>query len=453
MNTLSGGERKRVALATAALVTPDVLLLDEVTNHLDAAGINQLSQFLSEYPHTVILVTHNRDLTDYVCNHVAHMVDEQLHYTRGNYNDFLGAKAQNDLHQTRIATNLNKERDKLQSSIDTMKGMQRGEKGLGGAKRGKQIESKKKKLDRHGVEKDENGHRWSAQTADGARAGSINATVRAQERKNMSRTNILRAIDGILYPFIDKEIQFVLRKAPEYEFHEPLVKCEDVEAGFSGEAGSLFYCDMTILQHTRTIILGPNGSGKTQLLKILAQEIQPKEGRCVHCANVNVASFSQMVADDILETVEEDDTPLSFLARKFPLASEQELRGELASFGIQANMIGVKVKSMSGGERVRVIYASLMLGNPQLLILDEPNNHLDLESVEAIAVGLGSWDGTLIISSHDSSLLRRLIETSGADKPCVYYSLTELDDKLGLPYKRIVRRLDDREFEKFFNDK
>jgi ATP-binding cassette subfamily F protein 3 len=451
MSTLSGGERKRVALSAAVLTTPDILCLDEVTNHLDANGINLLQSFLAAYPNTVILVSHNRDLTDAVCTNVAHMNNKNIDYYKGNYNDFLGYKAQNDAHCTRIANNLNRERDKLTASIDKMKSIQTNEKGLGAVKRGKQVASKIKKLDRHGYEKDENGHHWSAQSANGARAGSINANVRAQERTKMTRKSILRSIEGLLYPYIDKDIQFVFRKSPEYEFHEPLIKCEDVAVSFDAAEKALFYCDISVLQRSRSVILGNNGAGKTQLLKVLAKEMEPTEGRCVHCANVRVAHFSQMIADDILESVLLGETPMSFLARLFPLASDQELRSELSAFGIQASKVNTQVAKMSGGERVRVIYASLMLGNPQLLILDEPNNHLDLDSVEAIAVGLGNWDGTLVLSSHDSAMLRRIIDVSGADKPCAYYALCELDEQANLPYQQVLKRLSDTEFDAFFD--
>ena len=182
--------------------------------------------------------------------------------------------------------------------------------------------------------------------------------------------------------------------------------------------GMLFDCvDLCINEGTRTFILGTNGCGKSTLLKILAKRLSPKEGTIHHAHGLNIGYFDQHIADDLIQNATEhmraDNknthkiiTPLSYLKSLFPLKSEQDLRGQLSSFGLHGNQVNTNMRYLSGGERCRLCFSILMLKSPHVLIFDEPTNHLDAESVNALIYGIQNWNGTAVIVSHDTNFIR-----------------------------------------------
>lgn len=199
--------------------------------------------------------------------------------------------------------------------------------------------------------------------------------------------------------------------------------------------GMLFDCiDLCINEGSRTCILGTNGSGKSTLLKVLAKMESPLEGTIHHAHGVGVGYFHQHIADDLIQhalsgaydanakdkiTTQSESTKsqfkanniitsLSLLQNMFPFKTEQDLRGELASFGLHANQVTTNIKYLSGGERCRLCLCILMLKDPQVLLLDEPTNHLDVESVDALIYGIQKWKGTLIVVSHDANFIRMI---------------------------------------------
>ncbi len=449
MSSLSGGERKRVALSSAALSNPDVLILDEPTNHLDVKAIRILRDFILGVESTVILVSHNRDLVDAVATDVCHMFDATLTYYPGNYNDFIGLKLQSDISKSRIQTNLNQARGRIEDSITKM---QKQSKKDGNNKRLSQVKSRQKKLDRHGVEKTAEGHRWKIQESGFARPGSINASTTASDRKNLSRSSILSTISGRVAPRVERDVQFNFRPSPQHVFHEPLIRVEDAEFGYGDRAD--LYAEICVIQGGRIVVVGENGSGKTRLLKLLSREIEPKGGRVQWAGNLRVAVFSQMAADDMLEGVDGRITPLGFVSRLHPHLTEHEIRSELSAFGIGGDKgsckVGLKLKGMSGGERIRVVLACLMLENPHVLILDEVSNHLDLDSVAALGHGLGKWDGSIVLCSHDSNLVRTVLTESDEKADISLYEMHKVDPKIGLPYTRMAKRLTPAEFESYW---
>ena len=287
---------------------------------------------------------------DAICTDVVHFANQNLTYYRGNYNDFLGQKNQNDCFQIRQANTLARQRKAMMESIDVMK-QQAGKEGAKGGGRSKQASQKEKKLARHGVTRDENGHHWSAQSQNcGYKVGSINA-MGVGERKKESTATLVKQSGMSLYPKPDYSVQFKFRNSPAFTFYEPLIKIMDASFKFDGEEKMLFgMVDLCIMQKSRTVIVGPNGSGKTQLLKLLAGEIQPTEGNVSTCANVNVVHFSQLVADDMLTDCQEHDTPLSKMHELYPLGSDQDLRTALHCFGIGADQVNLRLKLMSGGK-------------------------------------------------------------------------------------------------------
>ena len=445
MSELSGGERKRIALSCAVLFEPTLLLLDEPTNHLDAMGIAMIRDFLYSLSDKccAVVVSHNRDLVDSVATDVVEICQKKLTYYHGNFNDHLKQKQESDKAATKVATNINKERERLATSMAKMKNQ-------GGDKRMKQIESRKKKLERTGVTKNENGHRWTQQSAGtGMKKGSINSLLDASTRSKARLPSQMRKVQGVLMPFIDKEIQFVF-KPVEAEFREPLLRVEDMVFGWGGSSSKdLLYAEMSIAQRSRHVILAENGGGKTCLLRVICGDLKPKEGRVRRCGNLSVGVYSQLVSDELLMMAEDDDTPLSFMCRLSPGISEFDMRGELSAMGLGPQKIFTPIRLLSGGERVRLVLTRLVLQRPHLLILDEPSNHLDLDSVHALGVGLGAkWDGAVVLATHDSNLVRLVCDTKSE---VTYWRVAEVDESIGLSYERSVRRLNREEVDSYFD--
>ena len=215
-------------------------------------------------------------------------------------------------------------------------------------------------------------------------------------------------------PVPDKAVQFDFENVSSTWGDEPLVMVMDMGHGYDGSL--IFDCvDLSFREGSRTTILGENGSGKTTLLSIIAGSISPTVGT-VHFANgITIGHFRQNAVDhlfsDLVVASENGGgivTPLSFLAGKFPSKSEQDIRGELTRFGLSPKQAATNLRFLSGGERCRVCMVSMMLESPQLLVIDEVSNHLDVESVSALIYGLRKWNGTIVMASHDANFIREM---------------------------------------------
>lgn len=421
---LSGGIRKKISLACALVEKPQLLLLDEPTCHIDVGGILQLRQLIADCVDsntTVVLVSHDVDLMNDVATDVIDFRDGKLGYYTGNYRDYLKYRREKISHQLKQANAIEKQRSSMMSSIDTMKKKStQVDSSQASKKLDKAVKSKVKKLERHGVEKNEKGHYRVAQTDGGMRIGSINA-IGASERNTLTHRELIKLAEVAIGPVPDKAVQFDFRDTTSSWGDEPLVMVMDVGHSYNTEtiSGStsnlIFDCvDLAIREGSRTTILGENGAGKSTLLSIIAREIMPSVGT-VHFANgLNIGYFHQHAVDHLFanlcgrSTRNDTVTPLSFLTDKFPSKTEHEVRGELTRFGLSPKQAGTNVRFLSGGERCRMCMANMMLEAPQLLVLDEISNHLDVESVEALIYGLNKWNGTIVLASHDANLVRSI---------------------------------------------
>lgn len=410
---LSGGIRKKVALASVLMERQQLILLDEPTCHIDIDGILQLRQLIDDCIQsnsTVVLISHDIDLMNDVATDVIHFHNHKLEYYTGNYHDFVKYRTEIIKHQIRQAEALEKQRSSMVNAIDNLKKKSSGtESRVAKKKLDRVIESKKKKLERHGIEKNDLGHRRTDQNDGGIRKGSINA-LDSTTRNNLSHKDLIKRAEVLLGPVPDKAVQFDFRPVLSSWGDEPLVMLMDVGQSYDPDEGNVFDCvELCIREGSRTIILGENGSGKSSLLSILARQASPSEGT-VHFANGLVVGYFHQHATDNLLHINEDIlvTPLSYLSNKYPTKTEQEVRGELTRFGLSPKQSGTNVKFLSGGERCRLCMASMMLGDPQLIVIDEISNHLDCESVEALIYGLKQWNGTVILASHDANLMRSI---------------------------------------------
>ena len=354
-----------------------------------------------------------------------------VHYNHaGNYNDFLKAKAENDLHMIRQQAALETQRDSMIKTIDKLQKKSSGMSTKGNKKAARAMNSRKKKLERHGIDKDAHGHRSTVQKAGtGIRAGSIN-NLDASTRKKQSHRQLVKSTEINLAPVPDKAVQFIFRDT-NCTWGEPLISALDIGHGFGGngedanpsEELSLFQkkkgmlfdsVDLCVGEGSTVCILGENSSGKTTLLKILAndEEFEPLEGEVHYAHSVNISHYDQHKADGLIadgvHKYGSTTSSVALLCQLYPKKTEQDIRSELNNFGLSHQQASTHIQFLSGGERCRLCLAMMMLQNPHILILDEVSNHLDPESVEALGYGLKNWNGTVVMVSHDVHLIRLL---------------------------------------------
>ena len=422
ITSLPAGLQKKVALSVALFCSSELLLLDEPTNHLDIHGLLQIRRLVAlcqSRQTTLLLVSHDVDLINDVATDVIDLKQQTLVYYPGNYIDYTVYRRQNDLHQLRQAVALDKKRGAMMQTLENMKKQPTPRRG-GAKKKSKQIESQKKKIERQGLDKDKHGHRWTQQKAGtGMKTGSINA-IDASTRRGLTVQQLLEMTEKYICPPPDKAVQFVFRQ-PRSQWGEALILAYGVGHGYNVPAkdeshlqvdiaaapivkkdGYLFDCvDLCIEEGGTYCILGESSSGKSTLLRLLARTEQPLEGSIKHATNLDVALIDSYLVDSMIETGLTDGTvdALSFLMQRFPKKAEKDIRGELTAFGLSPKQAVTNLRYLSGGERCRLYLTSIMLGDPQVLILDEITSNLDVESVEALICGLRMWKGTIVMVS------------------------------------------------------
>jgi len=341
----SGGWRMRLNLARALLCRSDLLLLDEPTNHLDLDTVIWLEGWLRRYPGTLLLISHDREFLDAVCDHVIHIEEERLALYRGNYSAFERVRAE---HLARRQA----EYEKQQREIAHIRGY----------------------IDRF-------------------RAKATKA------RQAQSRLKALERMERIAPAHVDSPFRFTFRQ-PE-KLPRPLLGLEGVSCGYDGNP-VLSGVNLVLSPGDRIGLLGPNGAGKSTLVKLLAQRLEPLSGRVEAARDLHIGYFAQHQ----LEQLHPDHSPLEHLLQIEPALREQEARDYLGGFGFGGDRALAKVAPFSGGEKARLALALLVWRRPNLLLLDEPTNHLDLEMRQALALALQEFDGALVVISHDRHLLR-----------------------------------------------
>ena len=344
VKSFSGGWRMRLNLAQALMCRADLLLLDEPTNHLDLETVLWLENHLSGLPCTQIIISHDRDFLNATTTQTVELSDQKLTLYGGNY-DFYQAEHARRLAQQQAAYLKQQAQIKhLQSFIDRFK-------------------------------------------------AKATKAVQAQ-----SRMKALDKLERIAPAHFDSGFSFEF-DSPAH-LPNPLLQLDKADLGYGGEP-VLHGIDLSLESGARYGLLGVNGSGKSTFIKTLAGELNVLSGRIVRSDKLNIGYFAQHQ----LDTLRPDQSPLWHIQKLSPDVREQEIRNFLGSFNFVGDAALQKTEPFSGGEKARLALAMIVWQKPNLLLLDEPTNHLDLDMRHALTLALQSFQGALIVVSHDRSLL------------------------------------------------
>ncbi|KAI3649606.1 hypothetical protein MP228_005238 [Amoeboaphelidium protococcarum] len=393
LSSLSGGWKMRVQLAKAILYQPDVLLLDEPTNHLDIAGIIWLQKAISSKlaDITILMVSHNRSFLNAVAQRIVVFKNKQLEYYKGNYDQYIETITDKELYAERLQDQLDRKRAAMESSI---KKNASDAKKRGDDKKMKQVASRKVKLEeRTGVLRNEKGHRFKLNRD---RVGYFDQKLGEveHEQDELSQSKLKFSIPTPILP----------------RFNGPLLVVEDVGFERKDKTGNILFKLESITFNVEAgecvAICGANGQGKSTLLNLIASQWHPSRGS-INVRSNKVGYFKQ---DYVKELGKETDNAVTRLSKQYPEISQVQLRNHLGSFGLGANALAVDVPigKLSGGQRVVYAFAELTLSSPSLLLLDEPNSHLDLDALEALSESLQKFEGGIVIVSHDVSFIQEV---------------------------------------------
>ena len=348
VKAFSGGWRMRLNLAQALLCPSDLLLLDEPTNHLDLDAVIWLERWLVQYKGTLVLISHDRDFLDPIVTKILHIENQKLNEYTGDYSSFEVQRATKLAQQTAMYRQQQQKISHLQKYIDRFKAK---------ATKAKQAQSRMKALER---------------------------------------------MELIAPAYVDNPFTFEFR--PPQFLPNPLVMIEQASAGYGcGESAVeiLSKIKLNLVPGSRIGLLGKNGAGKSTLIKLLAGELTALSGTVQLVKGVQLGYFAQHQ----LDTLRVDESALWHMQKLAPEQTEQQVRDYLGSFAFHGDKVNQAVKSFSGGEKARLVLALIVWQRPNLLLLDEPTNHLDLDMRHALTVALQSFQGAMILVSHDRSLI------------------------------------------------
>ncbi|HRP09549.1 MAG TPA: ABC-F family ATP-binding cassette domain-containing protein [Terricaulis sp.] len=337
----SGGWRMRAALAGVLFSQPDLLVLDEPTNYLDLEGAAWLEEYLREYPHTVVCVSHDREMLNRSVSHILALDDKKLEVFVGGYDAYLKKKAERMALAQGMKAKQDAQRAHLQKFIDRF------------------------------------------------RAKASKAT------QAQSRIKQLEKMQDIAVPLEDRTMPFNFEDPAELA--SPLVVLDEADCGYVEGRPVLKKVSLRLDHDDRIVIVGPNGQGKTTLVKSIAQRLALLSGKRVASSKVVIGYFSQ----DQLDELRAGETVLEHVRDLERDWAPPKLRSLAARMGFGAEKIDTKVENLSGGEKVRLLLGLMAHAKPHILILDEPTAHLDIDSREALIHAINGYEGAVLLITHD----------------------------------------------------
>ena len=342
----SGGWRMRVALAATLFAEPDLLMLDEPTNYLDLEGTLWLQDHLARYPHTMMIISHDRDLLDNAVDQILSLEAKKLTLYRGGYSDFERLRSERLMLDQKMIKKQDAQRKHMQAFVDRF------------------------------------------------RAKATKA------RQAQSRLKMLAKMQPIV-SLVTEEVRPIHFPAPHKLLSPPIIATDDVAVGYEPGHPILSGLTLRIDNDDRIALLGSNGNGKSTLVKLLAGRLAPEHGTVTRAATLKVGYFAQHQLDEL----DEDRSPYDHVRDLMPDQPEAKVRGKVGAIGFSGLAANNAVKTLSGGEKARLLMGLATFAAPQLIILDEPTNHLDIDSRGALIEAINDYPGAVILVSHDRYLL------------------------------------------------
>jgi ATP-binding cassette, subfamily F, member 3 len=350
-SSFSGGWRMRVALAAVLFAEPDLLLLDEPTNYLDLEGTLWLETYVAKYPHTVLMISHDRDLLNKAVNSIVHLENQKLTFYKGGYDQFERQRSENMILHNKSVVKQDAHRKHMEAFVARFKAK---------ASKARQAQSR------------------------------IKALEKLQPIAMLTETNAT--------PFRFPE--------PVKEAASPIIAMHGISTGYEPGKPILKHLDLRIDADDRIALLGSNGNGKSTFAKLIAKRLAPFDGSSTMAPGLKVAFFAQHQMDDLIP----EDNAIDHVRKMMADAPEAKVRARVAAMGLATAKMNTPAKDLSGGEKARLLMGLAAFDGPNLLILDEPTNHLDIDSREALVEALNEFPGAVILISHDRHLVEATVD-------------------------------------------